>query len=72
LKGKPKQKITIKKKNKQTKIRGVSHCDLAIYNKNNLKAKTIYGNLNISPCKNKIFKKIPLKETKILQDIITP
>jgi hypothetical protein len=50
----------------------VSHCDLAIYNKNNLKAKTIYGNLNISPCKNKIFKKIPLKETKILQDIITP
>jgi hypothetical protein len=29
-----------------------------------------YGNSNISPCKNVIFK-IPLKETKILQDIIT-
>ncbi len=29
------------------------------------------GNSNISPCQNIIFKKIPLKETKILQDIIT-
>jgi hypothetical protein len=28
-----------------------------------------YGNSNVSPCKNLIFKN-PLKETKILQDII--
>jgi hypothetical protein len=28
-------------------------------------------NSNISPCKNTILKKNPLKETKILQDIIT-
>jgi len=35
--------------------------------------KKNYGNSNISPCKNIIFKKkTPLKETKILQDIITP
>jgi hypothetical protein len=33
--------------------------------------KKNYGNSNISSCKNIIFKKIPLKETKILQDIIT-
>jgi hypothetical protein len=33
--------------------------------------KKNYGNSNISPCKNMIFKKHPLKETKILQDIIT-
>jgi hypothetical protein len=36
-----------------------------------LRQKTNYGNSNISPCKNIIFKKNPLKETKILQDIIT-
>jgi hypothetical protein len=29
-----------------------------------------YGNSNISPCKHIIFEKNPLKETKILQDII--
>jgi hypothetical protein len=34
--------------------------------------KKNHGNSIISPCKNIIFKKIlPLKETKILQDIIT-
>jgi hypothetical protein len=32
--------------------------------------KTYYGNSNISPCKNIIFKN-PLKENKIFQDIIT-
>jgi hypothetical protein len=34
--------------------------------------KKNYGNSNISPCKNNIsnIPKIPLKETKILQDII--
>jgi hypothetical protein len=29
------------------------------------------GYSNISPCLNKIFKKNPLKETKILQDFIS-
>jgi hypothetical protein len=53
------------------KISGVSHCGLAIYIKKYLKAKKKYGNSNISPCKNIILKKNPLKETKILQDIIT-
>jgi len=38
-----------------------------------LRQKKNYGNSNIiSPCKKyKSFKKTPLKETKILQDIIT-
>jgi hypothetical protein len=31
--------------------------------------KKNYENSNMSPCKNIIFKKNPLKETKILQDI---
>jgi hypothetical protein len=48
--------------------RGVSLCGLAIYIKKYLKAKKNYGNSNISACKNIIFN---LKETKILQDIIT-
>jgi hypothetical protein len=54
--------------------RGVSHCGLAIYDlplKSILMQKKNYGNSNISPCKNIILKKNPLKETKILQDIIT-
>jgi hypothetical protein len=33
--------------------------------------KRNYENSNISPCKNIIFKKKSLKETKILQDMIT-
>jgi len=37
-----------------------------------LRQKKNHGNSNIiSPCKNIIFKANPLKETKILQDIIT-
>jgi hypothetical protein len=36
-----------------------------------LRQKKNYENSNISPCKNIIFKKKTLKETKILQDIIT-
>jgi hypothetical protein len=38
-----------------------------------LRQKKNYGNSNISPCKNIIFKKYPLKKKnpKILQDIIT-
>jgi hypothetical protein len=47
-------------------------CGLAIYIKKlSLRQKKNYGNSNISPCKSIIFiKKNPLKETKILQDII--
>jgi hypothetical protein len=37
---------------------GVSHCGLAIYIKRVLRQKKNYGNSNISPCKNIIFKKI--------------
>jgi hypothetical protein len=49
----------------------VSHYDgLAIYIKKILRQKKNYGNSNISPCK-KIKIKNPLKETKILQEIIT-
>jgi hypothetical protein len=36
-----------------------------------LRQKKNYGNSNISPCKNIVFQKNPLKETKILQSIIT-
>jgi hypothetical protein len=36
-----------------------------------LRQKKNYGNSNISPYKNIIFKKNPLKETKFLQDSIT-
>jgi hypothetical protein len=59
------------RKNKQT--RGVSHCGLTIYikKKSILRQKKNYGNSNISPCKNIVFQKNPLKETKILQAIIT-
>jgi hypothetical protein len=39
--------------------RGMSHCGLAIYikKKSILRLKKNYGNPNISPCKNIIFKK---------------
>jgi hypothetical protein len=36
-----------------------------------LRQEKNYENSNISPCKNIIFKKNPLKETKILENIIT-
>jgi hypothetical protein len=38
--------------------RGVSHCGLAIYIKEYLKAKEELWNSNISACKNIIFKKL--------------
>ncbi len=38
--------------------------------KNILRQKKNYGNSNILPCKNAVFKEDPLKETKTLQDII--
>ncbi len=49
----------------------MSHCGLAIALKSILRKKKNYGNSNISPCKNIIFKKSFKKETKTLQDIIT-
>jgi hypothetical protein len=50
----------------------VSHCGLAIYIEKYLKGKKKnYGNSNISPCKKYNLQKHPLKETKILQDVIT-
>jgi hypothetical protein len=54
-----------------TKIFLVCHYGLVIYIREYLKEKNIYGNFNISPYKNIIFKKNPLKETKFLQDITT-
>jgi hypothetical protein len=50
----------------------VSHYGLAIYIKKYLKRKEeLWKNSNIiSPCKNIIFKKGPLRETKILQEIL--
>jgi hypothetical protein len=39
------------------KTRGVSHCGLAIYIKEYLKAKEELWKFNISPCQNTIFKK---------------
>jgi len=56
-------------KNKQA---CVSHCDLLPFTlKSILMQKKNYGNSNISPSKNIIFKKNPPKEIKILQDIRT-
>ncbi len=56
----------------QTKTRGVSHTmALPFTLKSILRQKKNYGNSNISPCQNIILKKNPLKESKILQDIIT-
>jgi len=47
-----------RRRRKQNKTRGVSQCSLAIYIKKYLKAKEeCFGNSNISPCKNIIFKK---------------
>jgi hypothetical protein len=52
----------------QNKTRVVSNCGLAI----SIQVYSfIYGNSNISPCKNINLQKHPLKQTKILQDIIT-
>jgi hypothetical protein len=54
--------------------RRVTHCGLAIYvhYKGSLGKRIIMEIQNISPCKNiPNIQKNPLKETKILQDIIT-
>jgi hypothetical protein len=50
---------------------GVSHCDLAIYIKKDLKAKEELWKLKYFTIAKKYnLSKTPLKETKILQDII--
>jgi len=52
--------------------RSVWHCGLRhLHWKVSLRQKKKYGNSIISPCKYVIFKKNPLKETKIFQDIVT-
>ncbi len=51
--------------------RGVSHCGLAIHIKNYLKAKEESWKLKYFYMQNIIKSKNPLKETKILQDILT-
>jgi hypothetical protein len=57
---------------KETKTRGVSHSGLAIYIEKYLNAKKELSKFKyISQCRNIIFKQNPLKEIKILQDIIT-
>jgi hypothetical protein len=55
------------------KTRGVSHCGLAIYIEKYFKTKEELWKTQIfiSPCKHIIFKKNPLKEMKILPDMIT-
>jgi hypothetical protein len=56
-------------RDKQT--RGVSQCALAIYIKKYLKAKEELWKLKYFTMQKYNLQKVPLKETKILQDIIT-
>jgi hypothetical protein len=60
--------------NKSSLARGVSHCGLVSFTlKSILRQKKNYENSNISPGIQKHnLQKNPLKETKILQDIIKP
>ncbi len=51
--------------------RGVSHCGLAIYIKKYLKAKEELWKLKYFTMQKYNLQKNPLKETKILQDIIS-
>jgi hypothetical protein len=53
------------------KTRGVSHCGLAIYIKKYLKAKEELWKLKYFTMQKYNFQNIPLRKTKILQDIIT-
>jgi hypothetical protein len=53
------------------KTRGVSHCSLAMYIKKYLKAKEELWKLKYFTMQKYINLQNPLKETKILQDIIT-
>jgi len=47
-------------------------CHLHLKNCSILRQKKNYGNSNISPCQNIIFKKNPLKETKMLLKLRKP
>jgi hypothetical protein len=49
----------------------VSHCGLAIYSKQYLKAKEELGKLKYFTMQKYNLQKSPPKETKILQDILT-
>ncbi len=51
--------------------RGVSHCSLAIYIKKYLKEKEELAKLKYFTLQKYNLQKNPLKETKILQEIIT-
>jgi hypothetical protein len=53
------------------KQRGVSHCGLAIYSKKHLKSKEEWWKFKHFTRQKYKLQKNPLKETKILQDIIT-
>jgi hypothetical protein len=53
------------------KTRGESHCGIAIYIKRYLKAKEELWKLKYFILQKYNLQKNPLKETKILQDIIT-
>ncbi len=53
------------------KTRGASHCGLAIYIKKYLKAKEELRKLKYFTMQKYNLPKNPLKQTKILQDIIT-
>ncbi len=55
----------------QGKTRGVSHCDLVIYIKTYVKAKEEWWKFKYFTKQKYNLKKNPVKETKILQDIIT-
>jgi hypothetical protein len=56
---------------KPLETRGVSHCGLPIYIKKYLKAKEELWKLKYFTAQKYNLQKNPLKETKILQDIIT-
>jgi hypothetical protein len=51
--------------------RGVTHCGLAMFIKKDLKAKEKIWKLKYVTMQKYNLQKFPLKETKILQDIIT-
>jgi hypothetical protein len=54
-----------------TETRSVSHCGLAIYIKKYIKAKEELWKFKYFTMQKYNLQKNPLKETKILQDIIT-
>jgi hypothetical protein len=68
----PQNKLSIAPKpQKKRKQGGVSHCGLAIYSKKYLKAKQELWKLKYFTMQKCNLQKNPLKETKMLQNIIT-